>query len=166
MTVHDGHSGPTTPGEGHRTGTGGPDALRASEGLDAAIEAATIAIEAAADEWSASGKGDITLMEAEAEYYDLPGVRADDGEPFARVAVRAAAPILRRAVAEEIARAIEVAQGDRCPECRGRAASKKWARNPNRTVGRCGGGHTWEIKHSGGPVWFPAEIAREVGRGQ
>jgi hypothetical protein len=81
----------------------------------------------------------------------------------AKAVYDAMAPLIRRAVAEEIARAIEVAEGNRCPDCGGKAASKKWARNPNRTVGRCGGGHTWEQKHSGGPVWFPATIAREIG---
>lgn len=37
---------------------------------------------------------------------------------------------------ERIARAIEVARGDRCPTCQGRAAN--WE-----TAARCGGGHRW-----------------------
>ncbi len=57
----------------------------------------------------------------------------------------------RAEVAEEIARAIEVSTGARCPECGGKAASP----------GRCGGGHTWQ-KSS----WVPpgAAIARDHAR--
>lgn len=52
--------------------------------------------------------------------------RANGDRVMTEAAVRAAAPFIRRQVAEEIARAIEVAEGNRCPECGGKAASKKW----------------------------------------
>jgi hypothetical protein len=62
----------------------------------------------------------------------------------------------RQRVAEEIARAIEVAQGIRCPECGGKAASMTW-KGATR-FGRCGGGHTWQHRTSD---WVePAAIAR------
>lgn len=38
----------------------------------------------------------------------------------------ALAASIRQQIAEEIARAIEVAFGDRCPECGGKPASSKW----------------------------------------
>ncbi|MFJ1539222.1 hypothetical protein ACIODS_11835 [Micromonospora chalcea] len=63
----------------------------------------------------------------------------------------------RRKVAEEIARAIEVAAGDRCPTCGGRSASTKW-KGLTKT-GRCGGGHSWSMPQRD---WAqPAEVARK-----
>lgn len=58
-------------------------------------------------------------------------------------------------LAEEIAQAIEVSQGDRCPTCRGKPASQGW--RGTRRTGRCGGGHTWQVA-----TWpAPAAIARQ-----
>lgn len=65
-------------------------------------------------------------------------------------------------VSEEIARAIEVANGDRCPECDGESASSKWAKprpGPVVKVGRCGAGHAWEVRSG---HWVdPAQVARD-----
>lgn len=87
-----------------------------------------------------------------------PAIRVGTGEDMARVVLDAATPLIaarvREQVAEEIAQAIEVAQGDRCPTCRGKPASVKW--RGLRKLGRCGGGHEWEARH-----WAaPADIAR------
>lgn len=102
------------PGECPRTGTGGPDAPGASEGLDAAIEAGYTAI-TDADPWFGTDQ---------------------DHWRHAGLAVRAAEPILRQAVAEDIARRlIEV------------------GRDPHRNL-------AWMYPEQA------AEIAREVGRGQ
>jgi hypothetical protein len=64
---------------------------------------------------------------------------------------------------ERIARAIEVAEGIRCPECDGKAASiKRDKRHPFDKLGRCGAGHTWV--HSWRTDWKDhAAIARELG---
>jgi hypothetical protein len=58
--------------------------------------------------------------------------------------MRVARADARRAVTEQIAQAIEVADGRRCPECGGKAASTKWKGLTRH--GRCGGGHTWQIR--------------------
>lgn len=106
-------SAPTDPGEGHRTGTGGPDAPGASEGLDAAIEAATIALVTATTPTAHDG-----CVEDERECFVInpihfawyqsgkTGVVGEAGT-IAEAAVRAAEPILRQAVAEQIAAEIE-----------------------------------------------------------
>lgn len=78
-------------------------------------------------------------------------------------AVAAVEPLVaarvRARVAEEIARAIEVAAGDRCPDCGGKPASIKWTRGTYQKSGRCGAGHTWQKRSKD---WRdPAEIARE-----
>ncbi len=69
----------------------------------------------------------------------------------------------RNRAVERIARAIEVANGDRCPECDGKPASNKWSRGrgPLVKIGRCGAGHTWEIRSN---HWVdPARVARDQG---
>ncbi|WBB94113.1 hypothetical protein [Verrucosispora sp. WMMC514] len=64
----------------------------------------------------------------------------------------------RRKTAEAIARAIEVAQGIRCPECGGKSASTR--SDGRQDQRRCGGNHTW---WSSSRVVHPAEIARQHG---
>lgn len=87
-----------------------------------------------------------------------PAIRMGSGEDMSRVVLDAVTPLIaarvREQVAEEIAQAIEVAQGDRCPTCRGKPASVKW--RGLRKLGRCGGGHEWEAKRWAAPV----DIAR------
>lgn len=64
----------------------------------------------------------------------------------------------RAKTAEEVARAIEVKQGRRCPECQGKAGSSK----PNGYFvdKRCGAGHTWTVhEHWTAHDW--ADIARQ-----
>ena len=63
----------------------------------------------------------------------------------------------RAKVAEEIARAIEVKQGRRCPTCSGKVASTKL--NGYFVDRRCGGGHTW-TSHEHWTAFDPATIAR------
>ena len=72
--------------------------------LTAAIEAAALAIDVACD--SANTDGAWRLV-PDAEYYDMPGVFAQEAMTFARAAVEAAAPLIEAAKAERIARAIE-----------------------------------------------------------
>lgn len=68
---------------------------------------------------------------------------------------------IRARVAEEIARAIEVDQGKRCPECDGLPASLKWGPRSFVRIGRCGAGHTWTADHAKGQWRNVATIARE-----
>lgn len=110
-------SAPTTPGEGPRTGTGGPDAPGASEGLDAAIEAALHAAlyEAYIEityvpDWE-TYEGNCRVCDNYCADGDKADITADASEHIAVVHVRSAKdaePILRQAVAEDIARRIEV----------------------------------------------------------
>lgn len=70
----------------------------------------------------------------------------------------------RRKVAEEIARAIEVRSGNRCPECGGLPGSVKyapaWGSSP---LMRCGGGHTWSGHDAYIQVHAATGLAREIG---
>lgn len=72
----------------------------------------------------------------------------------------------RRAVAEEIARALEAKAGHRCPECGGKAGSVKrapgaaWGSAP---TSRCGAGHTWSGPTRHITVDDAAAIARQLG---
>lgn len=117
----DRHSSPVGPGEGDGTGAGEREAHGGAQGaMDAAIEAARLSL---IDEWSAGGGWSGTVT------YDS----------LANTAVRAAEPILRKTVAEEIARALE-----------SKAAPKV---NPR-----------YQETHYLLPE-RAAEIAREVGRG-
>lgn len=107
-------SAPADPGEGHRTGTGGPDAPGASEGLDAATTAATKALNREADE---SGSWAIGRLDPEREYWDLSGINGD-ARDIAEIAVRAAEPILTgRALAVLTRHAAESEEAAGCETC-------------------------------------------------
>lgn len=84
-------------------------------------------------------------------------------EAYATYALNRAAPLIAARVAEEIARAIEVNRGDRCPECDGKPASAKWVKRGTKHVktGRCGAGHTWDVTEQQWHRFDGAEIARE-----
>ncbi|MEV0214374.1 hypothetical protein [Micromonospora sp. NPDC050695] len=63
----------------------------------------------------------------------------------------------RRKVAEEIARAIEVAEGYRCPDCGGKpAAFVDFGHGQKQRS--CGGGHRWSVALSHMPA---AQVARQ-----
>ncbi len=129
------------PGEGHRTGTGGPDAPGASEGLDAAAHSGP-ASPAETDMLAALLRAEAAVRAA----LDAEGIELtwdDIGK-----AVRAAEPILRQAVAEQIARAIDERNAQES------AVSQDYD---------CPGGHECPF---GNDLSEAAEIAREVGRGQ
>jgi hypothetical protein len=91
----------------------------------------------------------------------------------ARIVVDAMAPLIRqdedairaderRKTAEKIAQAIELWLGNRCPACKGKPASVKWASGPLRKIGRCGCGHMWEHKDRADGKTAES-IAREIG---
>ena len=108
MTVHNDASAPADPGEGHRTGTGGPDAPGASEGLDAAIEAAAEAL------WRHAQRGQFDKL----AWADIPDHWRPEKFEQAEAAVRAAEPILPdRALAVLTRHAAESEQAAGCETC-------------------------------------------------
>lgn len=116
-------------------GTGGPDAPGASEGLGAAIEAAAEAL------WRHAQRGQFDKL----AWADIPDHWRPEKFEQAEAAVRAAEPLLRQAVAEDIARRIDERIVD---------PTQVIADSPHDVSGY---NHT---------VASMAEIAREVGRGE
>lgn len=97
------------------------------------------------------------------EYPIRDGAAWQECRDLARQALEAAAPLIvaatRRQVAEDIARAIEAARGDRCPECGGKAAFR---RVDGAKVGRgCGAGHVWQHPDRPWLNYDPAAISRQ-----
>lgn len=69
----------------------------------------------------------------------------------------------RAKTAERVARAIEVAQGERCPECRGKAASRTV--NGTQVIRRGGCGHIWRHRERPWLDYDAAAIARQHANG-
>jgi hypothetical protein len=91
-----------------------------------------------------------TLAAHDVDCPDGPNCREDlttDGRygRYADAVLAAVLPEHRRMVLDEAAEAIELAEGRRCPECRGKPASLKWNRSYERE-GRCGCGHRWTVR--------------------
>jgi hypothetical protein len=97
------------------------------------------------------------------------GIKVGPGNPWAQpngksfaladAVLVAVLPAHREQVLDEAAEAIELAEGRRCPECRGKPASLKWNRSYERE-GRCGRGHRWTIRRRD---WTdPVEVIRRL----
>lgn len=75
---------------------------------------------------------------------DEPAIRADE----------------RRKTAEEIARAIEIAEAKRCPWCQGLPQGTTHDNATHQNTNYCMNRHEWSTR----PVWHqPAAMAREIG---